>query len=70
MSEMEGPNLGKLEAVILLYNEEEVIDEFSDRLVKSLDSLGMNYEIIFVVEGTDTTLDKSRPSLKVTRGSE
>src|SRR5690348_4379242 len=57
---MEDLNSSKLEAVILLYNEEEVIDEFSDRLVKSLDNLGMNYEIIFVVEGTDATLDKVR----------
>jgi len=44
--------------VILLYNEEEVIDEFADRLVGALDRLGPDYEIIFVVEGNDTTLDK------------
>jgi dolichol-phosphate mannosyltransferase len=62
--EMEDINHGKLDAVILLYNEEEVIDEFSDRLVKSLDNLGMNYEIIFVVEGTDATLDKVRTVAK------
>jgi dolichol-phosphate mannosyltransferase len=48
----------KLSAVILLYNEEEVIDEFADRLIKSLDKLGPDYEIIFVVEGNDATLDK------------
>jgi dolichol-phosphate mannosyltransferase len=44
--------------VILLYNEEEVIDEFADRLIRSLDALGPDYEIIIVVEGNDATLDK------------
>jgi dolichol-phosphate mannosyltransferase len=47
----------KISAVILLYNEEEVIDEFADRLITSLEQLGADYEIIFVVEGTDATLD-------------
>lgn len=48
----------KISAVIPLYNEEEVIDEFADRLVHSLKKLGLDYEIIFVVEGTDATLAK------------
>lgn len=48
----------KISAVILLYNEEEVIDEFADRLIKSLDHIGLGYEIIFVVEGKDATLSK------------
>jgi len=48
----------KISAVILLYNEEEVIDEFAGRLVRSLDQLGPEYEIIFVIEGNDATLDK------------
>lgn len=48
----------KISAVILLYNEEEVIDEFADRLIKSLDHIGLGYEIIFVVEGKDATLIK------------
>ena len=48
----------KISAVILLYNEEEVIDEFADRLIKSLGQLGLDYEIIFVVEGRDATLSK------------
>jgi dolichol-phosphate mannosyltransferase len=48
----------KISAVILLYNEEEVIDEFADRLIKSLGQLGLDYEIIFVVEGRDSTLSK------------
>ena len=48
----------KISAVIPLYNEEEVIDEFSSRLVDSLSDLKTDYEIIFVVEGDDTTLEK------------
>jgi dolichol-phosphate mannosyltransferase len=48
----------KISAVIPLYNEEEVIDEFADRLIRSLRSLGVDYEVIFVVEGTDATLSK------------
>lgn len=48
----------KISAVIPLYNEEEVIDEFADRLVHSLKKLGLDYEVIFVVEGTDATLAK------------
>ncbi len=48
----------KISAVIPLYNEEEVIDEFSSRLIGSLQALGSDYEVIFVVEGTDATLAK------------
>jgi len=48
----------KLSAVVMLYNEEEVIDEFSERLLKSLRELPLDYEVIFVVEGTDRTLEK------------
>jgi dolichol-phosphate mannosyltransferase len=48
----------KLSVVIMLYNEEEVIDEFSDRLLKSLQKLPVEYEVNFVVEGTDSTLEK------------
>src|SRR5207253_8397887 len=48
----------KISAVVMLYNEEEVIDEFSDRLLGSLKALPMDYEVVFVVEGTDKTLDK------------
>jgi|SRR6267143_4883789 len=53
----EGSTL-KISTVIMLYNEEEVIDEFSTRLIKSLDALNHDYEVIFVVEGTDSTLQK------------
>ena len=48
----------KLSAVIMLYNEQEVIDEFSERLLKSLRALPLDYEVIFVIEGTDGTLEK------------
>ena len=48
----------KLSTVVMLYNEAEVIDEFSDRLLRSLRLLPVDYEVIFVVEGTDGTLEK------------
>jgi dolichol-phosphate mannosyltransferase len=48
----------KISVVIMLYNEREVIDEFSERLLKSLRSLPIDYEVNFVVEGTDGTLAK------------
>ena len=48
----------KLSAVIMLYDEKEVIDEFSERLLKTLRGLPVDYEIIFVVEGGDGTIDK------------
>jgi len=35
-----------------------VIDEFSERLIRSLNALRVDYEIIFVVEGSDTTFQK------------
>jgi dolichol-phosphate mannosyltransferase len=48
----------KISVVIMLYNEEEVIDEFAERLLKSLRQLPVDYEVNFVVEGTDRTLEK------------
>lgn len=47
-----------ISAVIPVYNEQEVIDEFSTRLVESLEQIVPDYEIIFVVEGTDATEEK------------
>ncbi len=47
----------KISAVIPVYNEEELIDEFSSRLVDALGKLG-DYEVIFVVEGNDGTLSR------------
>lgn len=60
----------KISAVIPVYNEEEVIDEFSSRLVDALGRLG-DYEVIFVVEGDDGTLSrvdelsKANPRIRV-----
>ena len=47
-----------ISAVIPVFNEQEVIDEFSTRLVESLEQIVPDYEIIFVVEGTDATEEK------------
>jgi dolichol-phosphate mannosyltransferase len=61
----------RISAVIPVYNEEEVIDEFSTRLVESLEHTVPDYEIIFVVDGTDATeqklslLAKENPRIKV-----
>jgi len=54
----------KLSVVIMLYNEEEVIDEFSERLLRSLRQLPMDYEVNFIVEGTDGTLEKVKSLAK------
>lgn len=48
----------RISAVIPVYNEEEVIDEFSSRLVSALEKIDPDYEAIFIVEGTDATLEK------------
>src|SRR5438309_11058489 len=48
----------------MLYNEEEVIDEFSERLLKSLRQLPVDYEVNFIVEGTDGTLEKVKSLAK------
>jgi dolichol-phosphate mannosyltransferase len=48
----------RISAVIPVFNEEEVIDEFSARLVSALEKIDRDYEIIFIVEGTDATRDK------------
>jgi dolichol-phosphate mannosyltransferase len=48
----------RISAVIPVYNETEVIDEFSSRLVSALEKIDPDYEAIFVVEGTDSTLEK------------
>src|SRR2546422_4157042 len=47
-----------ISAVIPVFNEQEVIDEFSTRLVESLEQIVPDYEIIFVVEGTDAREEK------------
>jgi dolichol-phosphate mannosyltransferase len=47
-----------ISAVIPVYDEAEVIDEFSMRLVSALDQMKCDYEVIFIVEGTDETKQK------------
>src|SRR5207247_3174502 len=47
-----------ISAVIPVFNEKEVIDEFSTRLIESLEHTVPDYEIIFVVEGNDTTEER------------
>lgn len=48
----------KISAVIPVYDEAEVIDEFSSRLIHSMQEMGVDYEAIFVVEGQDETRQK------------
>ncbi len=49
--------LKRLSVVIPLYNEEENIDELHGRLTEVLESLGIEYEIIYVDDGsTDGTM--------------
>jgi polyisoprenyl-phosphate glycosyltransferase len=47
-----------LSVVVPAYNEEEVLEEFYDRLIGVLSGLSMNFEILFVNDGsTDKTLN-------------
>ena len=61
----------RISAVIPVYNEEEVIDEFSSRLTTALEKIDPDYEAIFIVEGKDATLhkltmmSKENPKIKV-----
>jgi dolichol-phosphate mannosyltransferase len=48
----------RISAVVPVYNEAEVIDEFSSRLATALEKIDPEYEAIFVVEGKDATLEK------------
>jgi len=41
-----------LSAVITCLNEEKTIESFMDGLVRALDSLGVNYEVILVDDGS------------------
>src|SRR5260370_7224314 len=54
----------RISAVIPVYNEEEVIDEFSSRLVSALEKIDPDYEAIFIVEATYATLYKLTPQPK------
>lgn len=49
----------KLSVVVPVFNEEEVISAFAERLRTTLDGLNTNYEVIFVDDGsTDRTVKK------------
>lgn len=48
----------RISAVIPVYDEEEVIDEFASRLLHSFQAMRIDYEIIFIVEGNDATRTK------------
>ena len=41
-----------LSIVIPLYNEDESIDELHSKIVSSLSNLSLNYEIIFIDDGS------------------
>ena len=45
--------------VVPLYNEEENVDILHERLREALEQMGLEYEILYVDDGsTDTTLSK------------
>ncbi|MHC4637851.1 MAG: glycosyltransferase family 2 protein [Planctomycetota bacterium] len=47
--------------VVPLYNEEDVVNELSDRLIKTMQTTGLEYEIIFVDDGSiDKTLELAK----------
>ncbi|MEO8054193.1 MAG: glycosyltransferase [Acidobacteriota bacterium] len=45
----------KLSVVIAAYNERENVVPLTERLVRTLDGLGADWELLYVVEGTDGT---------------
>lgn len=45
----------KLSVVIAAYNERENVGPLTERLVRTLDGLGADWELVYVVEGTDGT---------------
>ncbi|HTS01506.1 MAG TPA: glycosyltransferase, partial [Thermoanaerobaculia bacterium] len=45
----------KLSVVIAAYNERENVGPLTERLVRTLDGLGVDWELVYVVEGTDGT---------------
>ena len=52
-------NLNKITIVVPCYNEENYIDKLTDKLLLQCDALKLDYEIIFVEDGsTDNTFDE------------
>ena len=66
----------KLSVVIAAYNERENVVPLTERLVRTLDGLGADWELLYVVEGTDGTrealdaLARDVPRIKVLYGAE
>ena len=58
-------NLNKITIVVPCYNEESYIDKLSDSLVFQCESLKLDYEIIFVEDGSsDNTFDEIKKKVK------
>jgi glycosyltransferase involved in cell wall biosynthesis len=61
----------KLSVVIAAYNERENVIPLTERLRRTLDSLAVDWELLYVVEGTDGTREaleeiaREVPRLKV-----
>ncbi|MGZ5426826.1 MAG: glycosyltransferase, partial [Thermoanaerobaculia bacterium] len=45
----------KLSVVVAAYNERENVIPLTERLRRTLDSLAVDWELLYVVEGTDGT---------------
>jgi dolichol-phosphate mannosyltransferase len=62
---------GRVAVVIAAYNEEENIAPLTSRLVTTLDSMGAPWRLIYVIEGTDRTLEvagdfaRQRPEIQI-----
>ena len=48
-------NLNKITIVVPCFNEEMLIDKLTDKLIKECNSLQLNYEIVFVDDGSKIT---------------
>ena len=61
----------KLSVVIAAYNERENVGTLTERLVRTLDGLGADWEIVYVVEGMDgtrealETIARDEPRVKI-----
>jgi glycosyltransferase involved in cell wall biosynthesis len=55
------PDMKKLSVIVPLYNEEECVTPLYESIVRAIDPLGMNYEILFVDDGSkDGTFRRAR----------
>ena len=66
----------KLSVVIAAYNERENVDPLTARLVRTLGSIGADWELVYVVEGTDgtrealETIARDEPRVKILYNAE